>query len=248
MHQLLADIAAAKGELNAEESNARLQDNGDEEERSQLEKEDVVKISQRVWDVSSLNVSASKVPQFMPIRSEAEAAPVAAELDIDAVAELVAEIASLNPGLTADALMEGIKRDLDDPSRLIGDIDWSEKDIERLPEKLSALAGVQKLNLKENKKLASLPERFGDLTSLEDLDMAVCTSVVSLPASFCRLSNLKKLDLSAPFSSMKLESLPERFRDLKNLQELNMAHCPAGRNMPAALKEQLQAQGCEIDS
>ena len=54
--------------------------------------------------------------------------------------------------------------------------------------------------------------------------MQHCTSVVSLPASFCRLSNLKKLDLSAPYTSMKLESLPERFGDL-NLTEIDFSCC-----------------------
>ena len=77
--------------------------------------------------------------------------------------------------------------------------------------------------------------------------MTACTSLLSLPESFCRLSNLKKLDLGGNIDNrMKLESLPERFGDLTSLKELNLYNCPASKNMPAALKEQLQAQGCDV--
>ena len=72
----------------------------------------------------------------------------------------------------------------------------------------------------------SLSEGIGDLTSLEDLNMSYCNSVASLPPSFCRLSNLKKLNLSAPGSPgsfMKLESLPERFGQLRSLVKLDLA-------------------------
>ena len=40
--------------------------------------------------------------------------------------------------------------------------------------------------------------------------------------------------------------MPERFGDLTSLKELDLYDCPAGRNMPAALKGQLQAQGCRV--
>ena len=94
----------------------------------------------------------------------------------------------------------------------------------------------------------SLSEGIGDLTSLEDLNLTDCWSVVSLPESFCRLSNLKKLDLhsSKSYEPMKLKSLPERFGDLTSLKSLDIRYCPASRNMPADLKRQLQAQGCDI--
>ena len=71
--------------------------------------------------------------------------------------------------------------------------------------------------------------------------MTDCKSVVSLPDSFCRLSNLKKLSLC---DCNKLGSLPERFGELKALASLDLYNCPAGKSMPAALKTQLEAQGC----
>ena len=76
--------------------------------------------------------------------------------------------------------------------------------------------------------------------------MQDCRSVVSLPASFCRLSSLKKLDMGGYYGCDKLESLPERFGDLTSLKSLNIAYC-SKLNMPAALKESLQARGCSIE-
>jgi hypothetical protein len=179
-----------------------------QEERSQHETSDAVKISQRVWDVSGLKVAASKVPQFMPIRSEAEEAPpppeAAAEMDVDAVTELVAEIARLNPMLTADALMGGVERDLDDPSRLSGKIGWSEKGIEKLPENLDALAGSHTLSMSKCGKLASLPEGFRDLKNLKQLDLTSCKSLVSLPKGFGELRNLVELNLEECTSLLSL--------------------------------------------
>ena len=82
--------------------------------------------------------------------------------------------------------------------------------------------------------IRALPERFGDLTSLEDLNMKGCTSVLSLPESFCRLSSLKKLDLSGDEQDpMNLESLPERFGQLRSLVTLNLRACKQLRALPA---------------
>ena len=76
--------------------------------------------------------------------------------------------------------------------------------------------------------------------------MSYCTSVLSLPESFCRLSSLKKLDLRGnDVVPMNLESLPKGFGQLTKLTTLWMDNTPAGRSMPAALKAQLEAQGCK---
>ena len=126
--------------------------------------------------------------------------------------------------------------------------------LQELPESICNMRSLTKLDLSGESpyngcgpmSIRALPERFGDLTSLEDLDMTACTSVVSLPESFCRLGSLKKLGLSGYYGQpMKLESLPERFGDLTSLKSLDIRSCPAGKNMPATLKEQLQAQGCK---
>ena len=68
--------------------------------------------------------------------------------------------------------------------------------------------------------------------------MQYCTSVVSLPESFCRLSNLKKLNLSSYNGSgypMKLESLPERFGQLRSLVNLDLINCTQLRALPEGI-------------
>ena len=67
--------------------------------------------------------------------------------------------------------------------------------------------------------------------------MLGCTNVVSLPESFCRLSNLKKLNLSCTLigESMKLESLPERFGQLRSLVILNLEGCKKLEALPEGM-------------
>ena len=73
-----------------------------------------------------------------------------------------------------------------------------------------------------------------------------------LPESICNMRSLTKLDLSGDGGGifgcgpMSIRALPEGFGDLTSLKSLNLSCCPASKNMPAALKEQLQAQGCNI--
>ena len=43
-----------------------------------------------------------------------------------------------------------------------------------------------------------------------------------------------------------ISALTERFEQLKNLKELTLQGCPAGRNMPPTLRAQLESQGCTI--
>ena len=129
------------------------------------------------------------------------------------------------------------------------------KSLLSLPDSFCNLSSLIKLSLGDYRggceKLASLPERFGQLESLQELNMAGCKRLLSLPDSVCDLSNLKTLVLGqggfgGAGGCEKLESLPERFGDLTSLKELSLYDCPARRNMPAALKGQLQAQGCRI--
>jgi len=59
------------------------------------------------------------------------------------------------------------------------------------------------------------------------------------------LKNLQTLNLR---QCQALVSLPEGFGDLKNLSLLWLNNTPAGSSMPAALKAQLEAQGCKSSS
>ena len=72
------------------------------------------------------------------------------------------------------------------------------------------------------------------------------SEIESLPERIGQLTNLQTLNLSGSSAySMKLEVLPKRFTELTNLTTLYLDFTPAGRNMPAALKAQLEAQGCK---
>ena len=101
------------------------------------------------------------------------------------VEALAAEIATLNPGVTREALMEGrypVKVDPEDASRVKGDVYWAGKGIAVLPESIGDLTVGWDLYLHVN-KLATLPASFGSLTvggrlCLDDNNLA------TLPASF----------------------------------------------------------------
>ena len=75
--------------------------------------------------------------------------------------------------------------------------------------------------------------------------MSFCINVVSLPASFCRLSNLKKLNLSGNYNDrMKLESLPERFGQLRSLVTLNLEGCSALKDLSAGIPAHIPPSLC----
>ena len=111
-----------------------------------------------------------------------------------------------------------------------------------LPERFGQLENLRTLNLESCRSLGSLPEGFGELKSLTSLDLQECRSLVSLSEGFGDLKNLHTLSLACCTS---LGSLSEGFGDLTNLATLYLDGAPAGRSMPAALKAQLEAQGCE---
>ena len=95
----------------------------------------------------------------------------------------------------------------------------------------------------------SLSEGFGEqLVNLTDFNLHGCVKLQELPESICNMRSLTKLDLSGESEygrgPMSIRALPERFGDLKSLKELDL-RCTK-LNMPAALKESLQARGCSI--
>ena len=98
------------------------------------------------------------------------------------VEEVVAEIATLNPRVTREALMEDVEVDPEDASRAKEYVGWSEKGIAVLPESIGDLTMDGGLGLSHN-NLATLPASFGSLTVggglwLNDNNLA------TLPASF----------------------------------------------------------------
>jgi len=88
--------------------------------------------------------------------------------------------------------------------------------LNNLPETISFLTSLKKLNLRSN-KLTSLPESISCLISLKKLNLSA-NKFTSLPESIGCFTSLKELNLS--FN--KLTSLPESIGSLKSLEELKL--------------------------
>ena len=111
------------------------------------------------------------------------------------VEEVAAEIATLNPGVTREALMEDVEVDPEDASRVKGDVYWGSKDcdIAVLPESIGDLTVGRDLNLYSN-NLATLPASFGSLTVGGDLNLED-NNLATLPANFGSLQVGRKVYL-----------------------------------------------------
>jgi hypothetical protein len=70
------------------------------------------------------------------------------------------------------------------------------KSLTSLPEGISALTGLQTLDLSGCGSLTSLPEGISALTGLQTLDLSECGSLTSLPEGISALTGLQTLDLS----------------------------------------------------
>ena len=98
-----------------------------------------------------------------------------------------------------------------------------------------------------------LSEGFGQLENLRELKLWYCNSLKELPAGApahilplsAALAILALIGWGISSSVLLNYSLSEGFGDLKSLKELDLRWCPK-LNMPAALKESLQAGGCSI--
>ena len=108
-------------------------------------------------------------------------------------------------------------------------LDLSSNWLTDLPESLSNLTSLQELNISHN-RMISLPENLSDLTSLQELN-ASSNLLKSLP-HLATLTSLQKLDVS----HNQLKSLP-RLANLTSLWHLNVSYnqLPNLRTLPAKL-------------
>ena len=131
----------------------------------------------------------------------------------------------------------------------IGDIlelDFSETDLEILPENIGVLTSLQKLNLRGT-GIDFLPESIGELTSLEILHLRG-TKISCLPESIGNLHNLKLLDII----NTNIRILPDSIGRAKNLEILHLSETkltvlPATIGDLAALRI-LNLRGSRINS
>ncbi|MFX1399154.1 MAG: hypothetical protein ACFFAS_19185, partial [Promethearchaeota archaeon] len=87
-----------------------------------------------------------------------------------------------------------------------------------LPESITKLASLQRLNLRRN-QLSTLPESIGNLTSLTSLLLSA-NKLTSLPESIGNLSSLQKLSIW----DNQLTTLPESIGNFSSLQRLGLRH------------------------
>ena len=134
----------------------------------------------------------------------------------EGVHDVVAEIATLNPGVTRERLMEGVIVDPKDPSRVLGNLNWQggeNEDYEEWKEELEWLEGLERLERQEAirhvARITNLPESIGALTVTGDLNLHY-NNLATLPASFGSLTVGGHLRLSYN----NLQKLPDRFRKI----------------------------------
>ncbi len=98
-------------------------------------------------------------------------------------------------------------------------LDLSNNQLERLPEEISRLVGLQVLDLSKN-PLEGFPKAICQLVHLRDLILR-CTHLKRLPKEIGQLVGLRALDLS----DNPLECFPEEVNQLVGLQQLKLSKC-----------------------
>ena len=94
-------------------------------------------------------------------------------------------------------------------------------DLTALPEGFGRLAGLRRLNLSHNRRLAALPADLSALMGLEELNLKDC-GLTALPEGIGQLTGLRKLILN---SNSKLDTLPVGLFTLAQLEELHLSSC-----------------------
>eukprot|EP01018_Ginkgo_biloba_P003545 Gb_26063 [translate_table: standard] len=94
--------------------------------------------------------------------------------------------------------------------------------INRVPESMSKLTGLQEVDFSDCTFLKTIPEEFCYLQSLEVLKLNYCRNLEYLPLGFGGMKRLQSLELE---SCTKLKELPESFGQLPQLQFLQMRRC-----------------------
>ncbi|OAY83165.1 putative disease resistance RPP13-like protein 1 [Ananas comosus] len=114
--------------------------------------------------------------------------------------------------------------------KLLRCLDRSETRIQELPESITSLYNLQKLNLSRCSSLTIL-DSVSNLQNLYSLNLSSCQKVRSLEP-ICHLKNLHYLNLSCLKS---LVTLPESNGSLQNLHTLNLSHCNSFVTLPESI-------------
>ena len=106
---------------------------------------------------------------------------------------------------------------------------------------IGELSNLKILNLSHCECLKRIPSEIGELSNLEKLDLSRCECLKYIPDEIGELSNLKILDLS---SCERLRELPSSIGNLTNLEELNLGGTDIETVPPEILE--LEKKGCKI--
>eukprot|EP01018_Ginkgo_biloba_P037112 Gb_09105 [translate_table: standard] len=125
--------------------------------------------------------------------------------------------------------------------------------LQRVPDSICRLRGLQKLDFSECLFLKTLSEEFCYLESLEVLSLNGCLNLECLPSGFGRMRRLQKLDFSHCFflktlseefcnleslevlslnGCLNLECLPSRFGDMRSLRDVSLRECKKLKALP----------------
>lgn len=103
-------------------------------------------------------------------------------------------------------------------------IDLGKNKITSIPKKIEVFKNLKVLRLGNN-KLKSIHKNFLKLTHLEELDISQNDFRKNFPEIIFEMTQLKKLNIiSVRGGGVYHENLPESFFNLKNLEELKLAH------------------------
>ncbi len=104
------------------------------------------------------------------------------------------------------------------------EIDLSVNDLKTVPVKFKAFVNLEKLILRNN-KLTKLPKTILSLKKLSYLDIS-SNNFSAFPAELCKMTALTHLyfdDMNPYFGEYQKFDVPEEFKNLPNLQELNIS-------------------------
>ena len=128
-------------------------------------------------------------------------------------------------------------------------IDLSQMELTRLPESMTSLKSIRKVNLSINHQLdfTQIFSVLKELPALEEVILSNC-KMSELPVEILKLKQLKKLDIA----HNQIKVLPGQLQELEGLEELILDGNPLHTLEPAFFRlnklKKLFARSCELES
>jgi Leucine-rich repeat (LRR) protein len=115
---------------------------------------------------------------------------------------------------------------------------------------IGELSNLKILNLSHCEYLKRIPSEIGELSNLKILNLSHCEYLKRIPSEIGELSNLEKLDLSR---CEYLKYIPDEIGELSNLKILDLSSCERLRELPSSIGnltnlEELNLGGTDIET